>query len=90
MDPIAPQSLSSRRQFVSGMAATVLATVAGTAAARAQSADDGAGDGQATDNGPGVAHAPPDYPKPPFLPQHQDWPGLAGKMHPKPDHGEKT
>jgi NAD(P)-dependent dehydrogenase (short-subunit alcohol dehydrogenase family) len=30
------------------------------------------------------------YPKPPFNSQSQPWPGLAGKMDPKPDHGEKT
>jgi hypothetical protein len=30
------------------------------------------------------------YPKPPFSKQRQEWPGLAGKMTPKPDHGEKT
>ncbi len=30
------------------------------------------------------------YPKPPFNAQSQPWPGLAGKMDPKPDHGEKT
>ena len=30
------------------------------------------------------------YPAPPFLPQSQAWPGLAGKMMPKPDHGEKS
>jgi NAD(P)-dependent dehydrogenase (short-subunit alcohol dehydrogenase family) len=28
------------------------------------------------------------YPAPPFDEQNQPWPGLAGKMHPKPDHGE--
>jgi NAD(P)-dependent dehydrogenase (short-subunit alcohol dehydrogenase family) len=28
------------------------------------------------------------YPKPPFKGQSQTWPGLAGKMHPVPDHGE--
>jgi NAD(P)-dependent dehydrogenase (short-subunit alcohol dehydrogenase family) len=28
------------------------------------------------------------YPKPPFKEQTQPWPGLAGKMIPKPDHGE--
>jgi len=27
---------------------------------------------------------------PPFLPQQQDWPGLAKNMSPKPDHGEKS
>ncbi len=30
------------------------------------------------------------YPKPPFQSQSQPWPGLAGKMDPKPDHGEKS
>jgi NAD(P)-dependent dehydrogenase (short-subunit alcohol dehydrogenase family) len=30
------------------------------------------------------------YPKPPFKPQQQPWPGLASKMDPVPDHGEKS
>jgi NAD(P)-dependent dehydrogenase (short-subunit alcohol dehydrogenase family) len=30
------------------------------------------------------------YPKPPFQEQTQPWPGLAGKMTPKPDHGETS
>jgi NAD(P)-dependent dehydrogenase (short-subunit alcohol dehydrogenase family) len=30
------------------------------------------------------------YPKPPFEKQKQDWPGLASKMNPKPDHGEES
>src|SRR5579872_3787646 len=30
------------------------------------------------------------YPKPPFQEQTQPWPGLASKMNPQPDHGEKT
>jgi NAD(P)-dependent dehydrogenase (short-subunit alcohol dehydrogenase family) len=30
------------------------------------------------------------YPKPPFKGQSQPWPGLAGKMDPVPDHGEKS
>jgi NAD(P)-dependent dehydrogenase (short-subunit alcohol dehydrogenase family) len=30
------------------------------------------------------------YPKPPFKSQSQPWPGLAGKMDPVPDHGEKS
>jgi NAD(P)-dependent dehydrogenase (short-subunit alcohol dehydrogenase family) len=30
------------------------------------------------------------YPKPPFKSQQQPWPGLASKMEPKPDHGEKS
>jgi NAD(P)-dependent dehydrogenase (short-subunit alcohol dehydrogenase family) len=30
------------------------------------------------------------YPKPPFKSQSQPWPGLASKMEPRPDHGEKS
>jgi NAD(P)-dependent dehydrogenase (short-subunit alcohol dehydrogenase family) len=30
------------------------------------------------------------YPAPPFREQPQPWPGLAGKMDPVPDHGEKS
>ena len=30
------------------------------------------------------------YPKPPFKPQSQPWPGLTGKMEPRPDHGEES
>ena len=30
------------------------------------------------------------YPKPPFEKQKQPWPGLACKMNPPPDHGEKS
>src|ERR1700745_705321 len=30
------------------------------------------------------------YPNPPFKKQSQPWPGLAGKMEPRPDHGEKS
>ncbi len=29
------------------------------------------------------------YPVPPFNGQSQPWPGLASKMDPVPDHGEK-
>ena len=30
------------------------------------------------------------YPKPPYRRQTQDWPALASKMEPQPDHGEKS
>lgn len=32
----------------------------------------------------------PDYPKPPFRPQQQPFPGKTDKMDPRPDHGEKS
>ncbi len=30
------------------------------------------------------------YPRPPYPKQSQPWPGLAGKMKPRPDHGETS
>jgi hypothetical protein len=30
------------------------------------------------------------HPKPPYKEQSQPWPGLAGKMEPRPDHGETS
>src|SRR3954470_21269395 len=30
------------------------------------------------------------HPAPPFEKQSQPWPGLASKMNPRPDHGEKS
>jgi hypothetical protein len=30
------------------------------------------------------------YPQPPFKKQSQPWPGLAGQMDPRPDHGETS
>jgi NAD(P)-dependent dehydrogenase (short-subunit alcohol dehydrogenase family) len=45
----------------------------------------------------GLAASPPQisdprqkYPHPPFKRQLQPWPGLAGQMDPKPDHGETS
>lgn len=32
----------------------------------------------------------PDYPKPPFKPQQQSFPGKTEKMDPRPDHGEDS
>jgi NAD(P)-dependent dehydrogenase (short-subunit alcohol dehydrogenase family) len=30
------------------------------------------------------------YPQPPFPKQEQEWPGLASRMQPRPDHGERS
>jgi NAD(P)-dependent dehydrogenase (short-subunit alcohol dehydrogenase family) len=74
----------SRRQAV-GLVGMGIASAA-TGAAIAQQSD-----------GPGSIPAAPTksdprskYPKPPFQEQTQAWPGLAGKMNPKPDHGEAS
>ena len=39
---------------------------------------------------PGLVDPTTKYPRPPFSSQSQPWPGLAGKMDPRPDHGETS
>lgn len=34
--------------------------------------------------------SPPNYAKPPFEKQQQDYPGASAAMHPRPDHGEES
>lgn len=45
---------------------------------------------QQTDLPQGLEDPTTKYPKPPFRSQFQPWPGLASKMDPLPDHGEKS
>lgn len=54
-----------------------------------------ASNAQTTDQNPTQAATPmidpkAKYPSPPFSSQSQPWPGLAGRMQPPPDHGEKS
>ena len=82
----------SRRSLVGG-AGLGLAAIAGAApaAAQAPAAEQAPSAGQA----PAAAARPlqdptTKYPRPPYPRQSQPWPGLAGKMDPKPDHGEAS
>jgi len=52
-------------------------------------ADDAGKRGQETTAAP-LVDPQTKYPKPPFKRQSQPWPGLAGEMEPKPDHGEES
>jgi NAD(P)-dependent dehydrogenase (short-subunit alcohol dehydrogenase family) len=75
----------SRRQAV-GLVGIGIASAA-TSSALSQTSE------QAADQArPAVAKDDPrsKYPKPPFHEQTQSWPGIAGKMDPKPDHGESS
>ncbi|TXN23237.1 SDR family oxidoreductase [Methylobacterium sp. WL9] len=70
----------SRRQIVGGVGTGLAVAAAGSA--------------QAREAAPAAAQPLIDpisqYPKPPFAKQSQPWPGLAGRMEPKPDHGETS
>ncbi len=76
----------SRRQVVAGLATGFVAAVASAPAFAAQQGSDAPR--QPTQS---VKRNPvTQYPKPPFPKQTQEWPGLAGKMIPRPDHGETS
>jgi len=72
----------SRRQALGSIGAVIATTVVSPAVAKGlehNSTPSNAGEDPTTK-----------YPQPPFKEQKQSWPGLAGKMDPKPDHGEKS
>ncbi len=75
---------SSRRHFVSGLTTGLVAAI-GTPAFGKDKADATQPPSQTTKQNPNDQ-----YPKPPFPRQLQEWPGLACKMSPPPDHGEKS
>jgi NAD(P)-dependent dehydrogenase (short-subunit alcohol dehydrogenase family) len=73
----------SRRKMVGGLAATlagvtILPSLAAPTSMSAMPPAEGLKDPKTK------------YPAPPFHGQSQPWPGLAGKMDPVPDHGEKS
>ena len=74
----------SRRTVLSGIGAS-LATAAMSPVLSAQGA------ASPSDAAPApLADPTSKYPKPPFKGQSQPWPGLAGQMDPRPDHGETS
>lgn len=76
----------SRREMVCGIATVVAAGVAASPAIAAD-AKPGSGAGAPPAGLPNPVTA---HPKPPFARQTQDWPGLQGKMNPRPDCGEHS
>lgn len=75
----------TRRNAI-GKIATTLAVAAVAPAAFAQSQNKKIHSSM----GPDLTDPTTKYPRPPFKRQFQPFPGLAGKMDPVPDHGEKT
>ncbi|MES2826716.1 MAG: SDR family oxidoreductase [Bacteroidota bacterium] len=73
----------SRRKAIGGLGAGI-AALAAAPVLNASGATAGGG------YAPGLEDPTTKYPKPPFKEQSQPWPGLAGKMEPKPDHGETS
>lgn len=71
----------SRRQVIGGLGAGLATMAIGPAFGQQASSPTGSA---------GLENPVNKYPKPPFKAQQQPWPGLAGKMDPVPDHGEKS
>jgi NAD(P)-dependent dehydrogenase (short-subunit alcohol dehydrogenase family) len=72
----------SRRGVMGGAAAGLASAAAGSATAQTA--------GSASDRAVAKDDPTTKYPKPPFRSQSQPWPGLAGQMDPRPDHGEAS
>lgn len=78
----------SRRQAINllgGSLAAVPVLLSANAAAQGQPQQGSGGVRR-----PGIEDPRNKYPKPPFAEQQQPWPGLAGNMNPRPDHGESS
>lgn len=84
--------LLSRREMVAagaGLIASPVLTALGSAAGAPASFDEHSTNSAAA-TAPPMQNPLTEYPKPPFKPQHQDPPGLACMMDPRPDHGETS
>ena len=79
-----PPEDTSRRRVVGGIATGLAAAFGAPALAQTGHPPPPAPTAPATPN-PATA-----YPRPPFPRQQQEWPGLAGRMTPRPDHGETS
>ncbi|MES2462136.1 MAG: NAD(P)-dependent oxidoreductase, partial [Armatimonadota bacterium] len=76
----------SRRQIVGGLTTSLVAALATPALAQ-----QGTITKEAQQPKQSVKQNPvTQYPRPPFPKQTQEWPGLASKMTPRPDHGETS
>ncbi|MDB5581229.1 MAG: short-chain dehydrogenase/reductase [Bradyrhizobium sp.] len=76
-----------RRQFVGGIAGGLVAATASRAVG-AQPASESSASQQPSQS---IKKDPTNqYPRPPFVRQPQESPGLASKMQPRPDHGENS
>ncbi|WP_288401806.1 SDR family oxidoreductase [uncultured Deinococcus sp.] len=80
-----PDSTSSRRQVLGKIGVGLFAATTGHALAQAQQTAAVRAPIQSVKRDPMTQ-----YVRPPFRPQRQPWPALAGQMSPRPDHGETS
>ncbi len=75
----------TRRKVMQGATAGLFAAVAAPALSQTTAQTTAPPAGEA-----GVRDPRALYPRPPFPEQSQSWPGLASRMTPRPDHGERS
>jgi NAD(P)-dependent dehydrogenase (short-subunit alcohol dehydrogenase family) len=83
--PRTPTRREAINRLGAGLATAPLVLASATGQAQTQTKQ-----GPAAARRQGVRDPRSAYPKPPFPSQQQPWPGLAGKMNPRPDHGEAS
>jgi NAD(P)-dependent dehydrogenase (short-subunit alcohol dehydrogenase family) len=79
------ETARSRREVVGGLGVGIFALGAASSASAAQQGPQAAGASTVPLQDPTGRFA-----RPPFPGQSQPWPGLAGRMNPRPDHGETS
>ena len=82
------ESLISRRKAIGGMGAALAVAAASRSLAMPTEVSETSTNNQT--GTPMLENPVNKYPQPPFDEQFQPWPGLASKMNPVPDHGEKS
>jgi len=87
MKPKKRDTSAAKRQFVGEMTAGLAAVLVPPALAQQGVAP---ADSRRMPHPSGKQDPTTQYPRPPFRPQRQAPPGLAGKMDPRPDHGETS
>lgn len=78
-------NMISRRQAIAGLGTVAVARASAEERTSPGTAPNGKGEDDTRLENPVEKH-----PKPPFESQLQPWPGLASKMKPRPDHGERS
>jgi NAD(P)-dependent dehydrogenase (short-subunit alcohol dehydrogenase family) len=78
----------SRRDVVTKLGAGIAGAVVGSA--MQSEAQGGVGQSRGGNTAAPFVDPTAKYPKPPYDTTQQPWPGLASKMQPPPDHGEKS
>jgi NAD(P)-dependent dehydrogenase (short-subunit alcohol dehydrogenase family) len=79
-------TLATRREILAGITSGLAVAGAGAAVAQAPAPQTGG----LPQGAAGLVNPVTEYPHPPFVHQQQPWPGLASKMTPRPDHGERS